>query len=54
MAVMVHPSDKEAELAARRRRRRSIALAVVLAAFVLIVYALTIAKMGPDVLNRPL
>ncbi len=53
MAVMVQPSDKDAELAARRRRR-SLVLAVVLAAFVVIVYALTITKMGPGIMNRPL
>lgn len=50
---MVQPSDKEAELAARRRRR-SLVLALVLGAFVAIVYVLTIAKMGPGVLQRPL
>ncbi len=53
MAVMAQPADNEAERTARRRRR-SLVLAVVLAAFVLIVYALTITKMGPGILNRPL
>ena len=38
----------------RRRRRNSIALGLVLAALVVIFYALTIAKMGPAILNRPL
>lgn len=37
-----------------RRRRRSIALALALGALVLIFYFVTIAKMGPQVLNRPL
>ncbi|HEY0918807.1 hypothetical protein [Devosia sp.] len=50
---MGQPVDREAEQAARRRRR-SLVLALVLAAFVVIVYALTIAKMGPGVLQRPL
>ncbi|WP_407522765.1 hypothetical protein [Methylobacterium oryzisoli] len=38
----------------RRRRKRSVAIALVLAALVAIFYALTIAKLGPQVLNRPL
>jgi hypothetical protein len=38
----------------RRQRRNSIALGLVLAALVLIFSALTIVKMGPAVLNRPL
>lgn len=52
---MVEPvkRDEEAEAAARRRRR-SIALGLVLGAFVIIVYILTIVKMGPAVLDRPL
>lgn len=43
----------EKEIAARRRKR-SVALALVLGALVLIVYVLTIVKMGPAVLDRPL
>jgi hypothetical protein len=38
----------------RRRRVRSIALALVLAGFVLLFYAVTIVKLGPQVLNRPI
>jgi len=38
----------------RRRRARSIAIAVALGALVLLFYVLTIAKLGPDVLRRPL
>ena len=38
----------------RRRRRRSIAIAVALGAVVILFYLLTIAKLGPQVLNRPL
>jgi protoheme IX farnesyltransferase len=37
---------------ARRRRSRSIAIAVSLAAMALLFYAVTIAKLGPGVLNR--
>lgn len=45
--------DEDAEMIVRRRRR-SIALGLALAAFVIIVYVLTIVKMGPAVLDRPL
>ncbi len=38
----------------RRRRARSIALAVVLGTLVLLVYVVTIVKLGPGVLSRPL
>lgn len=36
----------------RRRRRRSIAIALVLAALVVIFYAITVIKLGPEVLVR--
>lgn len=39
---------------AERRRKRSVAIALVLGALVLIFYVLTIAKLGPQVLNRPI
>jgi hypothetical protein len=38
----------------RRRRGRSIALALVLGALVLLIYAVTVVKLGPGVLRRPL
>ena len=38
----------------KRRRSRSIAIAVALGALALLFYVVTIAKMGPQVLNRPL
>ena len=38
----------------KRRRSRSIAIALALAALALLFYVVTIAKMGPQVLNRPL
>jgi len=38
----------------RRRRKRSIALALVLAALVIIFYAVTVVRLGPEVMNRPL
>ena len=38
----------------RRRRSRSIAIALALGAFVLLFYLVTIAKLGPQILSRPL
>ncbi|MPZ56073.1 MAG: hypothetical protein GEU91_06140 [Rhizobiales bacterium] len=38
----------------RRRRARSIAIALSLAALVVLVYLVTIVKLGPGVLNRPM
>jgi hypothetical protein len=38
----------------RRRRRRSIALGLTLGFLCLLLFAVTIAKLGPQVLNRPL
>jgi hypothetical protein len=38
----------------RRRRARSIAIALALGAFVIVIYLVTVVKLGPDVLRRPL
>jgi hypothetical protein len=38
----------------KARRSRSVALAVVLAVLVLLFYAVTIVKIGPQILNRPM
>lgn len=38
---------------AQRRRRRSIAIALTLAGLVVLFYVLTLAKLGPQILNRP-
>jgi hypothetical protein len=38
----------------RRRRHRSIAIALALGALVLLFYVVTIVKLGPNVLRRPL
>lgn len=38
----------------RSRRARSIAIALVLAALAMLFYAVTIVKLGPGVLDRPL
>jgi len=39
---------------ARTRRKRSIAIALVLGSLVILFFVLTMAKLGPQVLNRPL
>ena len=46
------PPLREADL--RRRRSRSIAIAIALGCMVLLFYVVTIAKLGPQVLNRAL
>ena len=38
----------------RRRRSRSIAIALTLGALVLLIYVVTVVKLGPGVLVRPL
>ncbi len=38
----------------QRRRKRSLALGLTLGALVLLFYVITIAKLGPGVLQRPL
>ncbi|WP_165814628.1 hypothetical protein [Labrenzia sp. 011] len=38
----------------RKRRARSIAIAVVLGALVVLFYVVTIVKLGPGVIDRPL
>jgi hypothetical protein len=38
----------------RRRRARSIAIGIALGALALLFYIVTIVKLGPGVLNRPL
>lgn len=42
----------ESDLAAKARRRRSIALAVGLVAFVILVFIVTLAKLGGHVADR--
>ena len=38
----------------KRRRKRSLAIALILGAMVVLFYAVTIAKLGPQVLQRPM
>jgi hypothetical protein len=49
---MSDPS-RESEDAARARRGRNIALAMGLVAFVLLVFVVTVVRLGGDVANRP-
>jgi hypothetical protein len=51
---MVRNAIEPTEEQRRRRRSRSMALGFVLAALVLLFYVVTIAKLGPNVFNRPL
>ena len=56
---MTDPDDRDkgivlTEEQKRRRRARSIAIAVILGTLVLLFYIVTIIKLGPGVLRRPL
>jgi hypothetical protein len=52
---LVQPQPPQLSEADRKRRRaRSIAIALALGFIVLLFYVVTIAKLGPQVLNRPL
>ena len=51
---MVRNAIELTEEQRRRRRSRSLALGLVLGALVLLFYIVTIAKLGPNVFNRPL
>lgn len=44
----------EQQIALKRRRRRSIAIGLSLAALVVIFYLITVVKLGPAVLVRPI
>jgi len=48
-----HENQKRAEFD-RKRRQRSIAIALILGAMVVLFYVVTIVKLGPGVLDRPL
>lgn len=51
---MAPPVPRLSDAERQRRRARSIAIALALGFMVLLFYAVTIAKLGPQVLNRPL
>ncbi len=44
---------RETEAAARARKGRNIAIALGLVAFVVLVYVVTVVRMGASVANRP-
>lgn len=46
----VTPTDAQK----KAQRSRAIAIGLALAAFVIVMYIVTIVKMGPGILNRPL
>jgi hypothetical protein len=46
--------DDLARRQVRSRRARSIAIGLVLALFVVLVYVITIVKLGPGVIQRPM
>ena len=48
------PRPTLSETETRRRRARSIAIGLALGFLVLLFYVVTIAKLGPQVLNRPI
>ena len=52
--AMTEPGIKLTPEQAKRRRARSIAIGLVLAGLVVLFYVVTIAKLGPGVLNRPM
>jgi hypothetical protein len=57
MTIMDHDGDDGIVLTEeqkRRRRARNIAIAVALGALVVLFYVLTIVKLGPGVMRRPL
>lgn len=53
-AVQVEKSGISAKEAARGRRSRNIALALALGAFVVLIFVITLVKLGANFSNRPL
>ena len=54
MSARLVGEDADAALRYKRRRARSIAIALVLGVLVILFYLVTIAKLGPGVMERPL
>lgn len=50
MPQTLRPTDEQT----RRRRHRSIAIALMLGALVVLFYVVTIVRLGPGILDRPL
>jgi hypothetical protein len=53
-AVQVEGSGISAAESMRRRRMRNLALALALGAFVVLIFVITLVKLGTGVMNRPL
>lgn len=54
MSIMDIETVKPTEAQQKARRSRNIAIALALAAFVVLVYVVSIVKLGSAVLDRPL
>lgn len=54
VSVMEDDGVKLTEGQKKARRSRSIAIALALVAFVVVMYVLTVVKLGPAILDRPL
>ena len=54
MAEKPEPGVVLTDAQKRQRRNRSIAIALTLGSLVLLIYAVTVVKLGPGILNRPL
>ncbi len=54
MSSLQHQAPQLSPEELKRRRKRSLALALVLGITVALFYAVTIAKLGPQVLSRPM
>jgi ferric-dicitrate binding protein FerR (iron transport regulator) len=52
--ALPNPPTSSPEEQQRRRRRRSVAIALALGALVVLFYVVTIAKLGPQIVQRPL
>jgi hypothetical protein len=50
MPQAFRPSEEQA----RRQRKRSIAIALMLGALVVLFYVVTVVRLGPGILDRPL
>ncbi|GEO13067.1 hypothetical protein [Microvirga aerophila] len=51
---MAFPPSRLTPEEQKRRRKRSLALALTLGALVVLFYLVTIAKIGPQILQRPM
>lgn len=54
MSVMEEDKISLTDSQKKARRGRSVALALALVAFVVIIYVVTVVKMGPAILDRPM